>query len=53
MARLAAGSDDPARATLARLAADGLWLADLLGLAPPTGDLREQVIERMLDLTVD
>lgn len=52
MARLADGPD-PARATLARLAADGLWLADLLGLAPPTGDLREQVIERMLALTVD
>ncbi len=40
-------------ATVARLAADGLWLADLLGLAPPTGALREKVIERMLDLTVD
>ena len=53
MGRLTAGSDDPARAVLARLAADGLWLADLLGLAPPTGDLRENVIERMLDLTVD
>jgi AcrR family transcriptional regulator len=51
-ARIAEG-DDPARATLARLAADGLWLADLLGLAPPTGALREKVIERMLDLTVD
>jgi AcrR family transcriptional regulator len=53
MGRLTAGSDDPVRATLARLAADGLWLADLLGLAPPTGDLREKVLERMLDLTVD
>ena len=53
MTRLTAGSDDPARATLARLAADGLWLADLLGLAPPSGELREQVIERMLALAVD
>ena len=53
MARLAASGDDPSRATLARLAADGLWLADLLGLAPPTGELRERVIERMIDLTVD
>jgi AcrR family transcriptional regulator len=51
-ARIADG-DDPVRATLARLAADGLWLADLLGLAPPAGDLREKVIERMLDLAVD
>jgi AcrR family transcriptional regulator len=48
-----ATSDDPARATLARMAADGLWLADLLGLAPPSGALREQVIERMLALAVD
>ena len=48
-----ADADDPVRATLARLAADGLWLADLLGLAPPTGDLREKVLERMLDLAVD
>jgi AcrR family transcriptional regulator len=53
MTRLTEGSDDPARAMLARLAADGLWLADLLGLAPPSGELREQVIERMLALAVD
>ena len=46
-------ADDPAQATLARLAADGLWLADLLGLAPPSGDLRASVIERMIDLAVD
>jgi AcrR family transcriptional regulator len=50
--RLAA-ADDPAKATLARLAADGLWLADLLGLAPPSGDLRASVIERMIALAVD
>ncbi len=43
-------SEDPVQATVARLAADGLWLADLLGLAPPTGELREQVIARLLDL---
>jgi AcrR family transcriptional regulator len=51
-AQIAAG-EDPVRATLARLAADGLWLADLLGLAPPGGELREKVIERLLDLAVD
>ena len=28
---------DPVEATVARLAADGLWLAELLGLAPPPG----------------
>ena len=41
---------DPVEATVARLAADGLWLADLLGLAPPHGQLREQVLARLLEL---
>jgi AcrR family transcriptional regulator len=41
---------DPVEATVARLAADGLWLADLLGLAPPQGQLREQVLARLLEL---
>ena len=41
---------DPVAATVARLAADGLWLADLLGLAPPQGDLREAVLARLLEL---
>jgi len=41
----------PATATLVRLAADGLWLADLLGLAPPTGKLRAEVVMAMLGLT--
>src|SRR3954467_10486686 len=41
---------DPVDATVARLAADGLWLAELLGLAPPRGRLREQVLSRLLDL---
>ena len=52
-ARLSEESDDPVLATVARLAADGLWLADLLGLAPPSGELRERVIERMVALAVD
>jgi AcrR family transcriptional regulator len=41
---------DPALATVIRLALDGLWMADLFGLAPPQGALREQVfaaLERM------
>jgi AcrR family transcriptional regulator len=42
---------DPALATLLRLAADGLWVADLLDLAPPSDDLRARVVERMLELT--
>jgi AcrR family transcriptional regulator len=41
---------DPVEATVARLAADGLWLADLLGLAPPQGPLREQVLARLFEL---
>jgi AcrR family transcriptional regulator len=41
---------DPVDATVARLAADGLWLADLLGLAPPQGPLREAVLARLLEL---
>jgi AcrR family transcriptional regulator len=41
---------DPVDATVARLAADGLWLAELLGMGPPTGELREHVLQRLLDL---
>ena len=48
--RLAAEAADPVDATVARLAADGLWINDLLGLAPPAGRLREQVLARMLAL---
>lgn len=42
---------DPALATVIRLAADGLWLAELLELAPPGGDLREKVELLLLGLT--
>jgi AcrR family transcriptional regulator len=41
---------DAVSATVSRLAADGLWLADLLGLAPPQGELREAVLARLLEL---
>lgn len=41
---------DPVDATIARLAADGLWLAELLGMGPPTGELRERVLQRLLKL---
>jgi len=41
---------DPVDATVARLAADGLWLAELLGMGPPTGPLRQRVVERLLEL---
>lgn len=48
--RVATEGADPVEATVARLAADGLWLADLLGMAPPEGELRERVLARLLDL---
>jgi AcrR family transcriptional regulator len=41
---------DPVDATVARLAADGLWLAELLGMGPPTGALRQQVLDRLTQL---
>lgn len=49
-ARIAADGLDAATATLARLAADGLWLSDLLGLAPPAGELRAAVVACLRDL---
>jgi AcrR family transcriptional regulator len=48
--RVVAEGGDPVDATVARLAADGLWLADLLGIAPPEGDLRARVLARLLEL---
>ena len=47
---IAAWGGDAVDATVARLAADGLWLADLLGMAPPQGQLRGQVLARLLEL---
>ena len=48
--RIATEGGDPVEATVARLAADGLWLADLFGMAPPDGDLRERVLARLLEM---
>jgi AcrR family transcriptional regulator len=42
---------DPAVATLIRLAADGLFFAEVLGLAPPRGALRGRVLEALLSMT--
>lgn len=42
-----------ARATIIRLALDGLWFADMFGFASPTGKLREQVIAELLALASD
>jgi AcrR family transcriptional regulator len=44
---------DAVDATIVRLAADGLWFCELLGLGPPRGELREQVLERLRALTRD
>lgn len=49
-ARVVDQTDDPVEATVVRLATDGLWFADLLGFAPPRGELREQVLARLLEL---
>ena len=37
-------------AWLVRLAADGLWYSDLLGIAPPEGDDRRRLIARLVAL---
>lgn len=42
---------DPALATVIRLAADGLWLAELLGLAPPGEELRGKVQQLLLEMS--
>lgn len=41
---------DRADTWIVRLAADGLWYADLLGLAPPGGEDRRRVLERLMAL---
>jgi AcrR family transcriptional regulator len=50
-ARVVADGVDPIDATVVRLAADGLWFAALLGLAPPHDELRDQVLNRLRELT--
>jgi AcrR family transcriptional regulator len=42
----------PGLATAIRLTADGLAYAELFGFAPPSGDLRRQVLDTLLDLTL-
>jgi AcrR family transcriptional regulator len=50
MARILADADDPIDAWLVRLAADGLWYSDLLGVAAPHGADRRRLIERLVAL---
>jgi AcrR family transcriptional regulator len=49
--RLVADGIDPTLATVVRLAVDGLAMADLFDLAPPTGEQRERVLAALMDLT--
>jgi AcrR family transcriptional regulator len=42
---------DTARATVVRLAVDGLWLAELLGIWSPDENLRVQVLNELIRLT--
>jgi AcrR family transcriptional regulator len=51
MERMLAGAADPVDAWLVRLAADGLWYSDLLGVAPPEGEERRRLIARLLALS--
>ena len=43
-------SSDPTLATLIRLAVDGLWLTELLGLASPKGEARRDLEGRITEL---
>jgi hypothetical protein len=49
-ARAASDGLDEVDAAIVTLAADGPWMADLLGLAGPKGTQRRRIIERLLDL---
>jgi AcrR family transcriptional regulator len=51
MERMLAGAEDPVDAWIVRLAADGLWYSDLLGVAPPEGELRRRLIARLVALS--
>ena len=51
MERILAGAPDRVDAWLVRLAADGLWYSDLLGVAPPEGEDRRRLIARLLALS--
>jgi AcrR family transcriptional regulator len=42
---------DPVQAMIIHMAAEGLWLSSLFGLGQPSGKLREQVIDRLREMT--
>lgn len=49
-ARLDMALPDRALATVIRLALDGLWISDLMGIAPITGERRQEALTRILAL---
>jgi AcrR family transcriptional regulator len=42
---------DPVLATIVRLAADGLWLVELFGLAPPDPEMKARVLQALAGLS--
>ncbi len=42
---------DPVLAMLIHVAADGLWMSRLFGVAHPSGDLRDRVLMRLKEMT--
>jgi len=41
---------DPVTATIVRLATDGMWFAEIFGLAPIDKELREKVFEKLQNI---
>ncbi|OZB98695.1 TetR/AcrR family transcriptional regulator [Paenibacillus sp. XY044] len=41
----------PVRSSIIRLAADGLWFAEMFGLAPPDDELKKQIFETLMKWT--
>jgi AcrR family transcriptional regulator len=50
-ARLESDGIDPATACIVRLAIDGLCLGEVFGMPVPTGELRQRVLDKLVELT--
>lgn len=50
VAKLEQDQLDPVLTTIIRLVADGLWLVELFGLAPPDAEMKSRVQQRLIDL---
>jgi len=48
--QIESGGIDPSLATVIRLAADGLWFAELMGLSPLSDERRQQVLKTLEEL---